>query len=151
MAKKSIPMASFRSQSHQETEDIAASFASNVRNMQSSHRIITLYGNLGAGKTVFTKGFAKALGVDSKQIKSPTYTFVREYQGKDVKIYHFDFYRIVEGDDMINHEIESILQQPNSISIIEWPERVESVLKHHQTQKINIKYISENERTIEIY
>lgn len=142
-------MALFRSKSSQNTEDIAAKLANRVKSATPMDRIFCLYGNLGVGKTIFVKGFAKALGVKPETIKSPTYTYVREYQGENIKIYHFDFYRILEGDDMIMHEIEDILRQPDSISLIEWPERIEQFLDNFQTQSIIIKYISENERTIE--
>lgn len=83
--------------------------------------IICLEGNLGAGKTTFTKYFAKALGIE-QAIKSPTYTIIREYEDAPIPLYHMDAYRLEETggesvglEDYINGE---------GVTIIEWPQFV---------------------------
>lgn len=87
--------------------------------------IICLEGNLGAGKTTFTKYFAKTLGIE-RAIKSPTYTIIREYEEGNVPLYHMDAYRLEETggesvglEDYINGE---------GVTIIEWPQFVEDDL-----------------------
>ena len=83
--------------------------------------IICLEGNLGAGKTTFTKYFAKALGID-QAIKSPTYTIIREYEDNDIPLYHMDAYRLEEtGSDSVG--LEDYING-DGVTIIEWPQFV---------------------------
>jgi tRNA threonylcarbamoyladenosine biosynthesis protein TsaE len=134
------------SDSPQTTKEIAGKLALDLR----IGSIICLSGNLGSGKTVFTKGFASALGVKENCIKSPTYTFVREYKKNTLSIFHFDFYRVLDGDDLIFHEMESIMETKNAFFIIEWPERVESFLKKKKTVDVKLEYIDSSRRKISI-
>ncbi len=89
---------------------------------------ILLSGTLGAGKTTFTKGLAKALGV-TKTVVSPTFTIIKEYFGSSLTLYHIDMYRIEDEDEIYELGIEE-LYQPDSVTVIEWnkmeelPERV---------------------------
>lgn len=91
----------------------------------TSGQLITLEGDLGAGKTTFTKGFAKGLGIQ-KVIKSPTYTLIREYTDGKYPLYHMDMYRLEEigGGDL---GIEEYLQG-DGIVIIEWAKFIEEEL-----------------------
>ncbi len=108
---------------------------------------ICLYGNLGAGKTVFTKGFAQGLGIPSREIKSPTYTLIRKYRiGKNL-VYHCDFYRIQEPDDVLCSDLEELFQQKNAYVIIEWPERIKKLLPKKKLN-IHFEYKDENTRII---
>lgn len=93
-----------------------------------NQRIICLHGNLGAGKTTFVKGFAEAFGLNSKQIKSPTYTYWRLYKTKKGDLYHFDYYRINEVNDLIIEELRHILDNNDSYAVIEWPEKIKAFL-----------------------
>ncbi len=106
-----------------------------------------LHGDLGAGKTVFVKGFAKGLHMDPKMIKSPTYTYLRSYKLGKKFFHHFDFYRIENTDDLIAHDLEEIFSHTNAWILIEWPERVENLLPQERTD-IFFEYISENVRKI---
>ena len=85
--------------------------------------LLTLSGDLGAGKTTFTKGIAKGLGID-QMIKSPTYTIVREYEGR-LPLYHLDVYRI--GNDPDSIDLDDFLFGDGA-TIIEWGELIEPSL-----------------------
>ena len=84
--------------SHNETELIA--LGKQLGKLLEKQDVIILSGDLGAGKTTFTKGIAKGLGID-QMIKSPTYTIVREYEGR-LPLYHLDVYRIGNDPDSID-------------------------------------------------
>ncbi len=79
--------------------------------------VIILNGNLGAGKTTFTKGLAKALGI-ADVVTSPTFTFMKEYIGR-LKLYHFDMYRAVDEDELYELGLNDYLYQ-NGVCVIEW-------------------------------
>lgn len=96
-----------------ETEELAIAFAESL----SGNEIILLNGELGAGKTTFTKSLAKALGVTDIVI-SPTFAFMREYYGK-YKISHYDMYRAENQDELFELGIYDNLTEPG-IAIIEW-------------------------------
>ena len=84
---------------------------------------VLLYGDLGAGKTLFSKGLAAGFGVeDPDDVTSPTFTLVNEYQGR-IKIYHIDLYRIEKGA-LDGLGLEDILDDPSAAVIIEWAERL---------------------------
>ena len=84
----------WQTQNEQQTEDAGRALAETLRGGE----VITLRGDLGAGKTVFTRGLARGLGIASP-ILSPTFTIVREYTGR-LKLYHFDFYRLTEAEEL---------------------------------------------------
>lgn len=110
---------------------------------------LCLYGNLGAGKTVFSKGFAEGLGIPAREIKSPTYTLIRKYHVGKKLLYHCDFYRIQEPDDVLGSDLEEMFQQQNAYVIIEWPERIEKLLPQKK-RNIHFEYKDENTRIISI-
>lgn len=85
--------------------------------------VLVLTGDLGAGKTTLTKGIAKSLGI-SQMIKSPTYTIVREYEGR-LPLYHLDVYRI--GDDPDSIDLDDFLYGAG-VTVIEWGELLSSEL-----------------------
>ncbi|MDO4680125.1 MAG: tRNA (adenosine(37)-N6)-threonylcarbamoyltransferase complex ATPase subunit type 1 TsaE [Aerococcus sp.] len=106
--------------------------------------IICLDGDLGVGKTTFTRYFAQALGITAK-IKSPTFTIVREYEEGKLPLYHMDAYRLEEtgGDDL---GIEEYLEG-NGVSIIEWPAFIEEELGENYLW-IAIKRVDETTRSL---
>ncbi len=111
-------------------------------------RIFALYGDLGSGKTTFTQGFAKALGIKSKII-SPTFIIVRSYKinsGKFRRFYHIDLYRIEKECDLNELGIGDILSDEKNIVVIEWPEKIGKIEENYL--KIKFKYISETSRKI---
>ncbi|MFC1810945.1 tRNA (adenosine(37)-N6)-threonylcarbamoyltransferase complex ATPase subunit type 1 TsaE [Patescibacteria group bacterium] len=99
-------------------------------------RLVLLRGLLGAGKTTFVKGFAKALGADLNQIKSPTYTYFRTYQGLNKKIVHIDLYRLDHMNVELLEELQEYLDNKENVVVIEWPERVEDYLPLNRNEVI---------------
>jgi tRNA threonylcarbamoyladenosine biosynthesis protein TsaE len=88
--------------------------------------IIFLSGELGAGKTTLTRGLLRALGVTGP-IKSPTYTLVEPYDLGQLKIYHFDLYRLTDPEELLDIGLSDYLDT-NALLLIEWPERAETIL-----------------------
>lgn len=103
------------SNSLEETEKIAEDFAKTLK----SGDIVLLSGDLGAGKTQFTKGVAKGLGINDT-IPSPTFTIMNSYENR---LFHFDLYRLHSFEELMNVGAEEFLYS-NGISILEWPECV---------------------------
>lgn len=134
-------MKEFKSVSAGDTEKIAAEFAKTL----SPNSVICLYGEMGVGKTVFTNGLCRALGI-SEYVTSPTFTVVNEYDGADFPIYHFDMYRIENEDELIEIGFDEYLNS-GGICIIEWPENIPYSLPEN---RINIKILRDSfeERTI---
>ena len=110
-------------------------------------QVLALYGDLGGGKTQFTKGIALGLGI-SDNIVSPTFTIRREYSGKKLNLLHYDFYRFEKPDQELVENLDEGIS-PENVTVIEWAERVEKYFPK-DTIKINFKYISEGVREIEI-
>lgn len=129
------------SQSTEATQAIAAELADKVKN----GGLLCLYGDLGSGKTTFTKGLAQALGIEQSQIKSPTYTYLREHG----QLTHIDLYRLEEIDELLWGEISELLEKPNRIVVIEWAERLKEKMPASRID-IRMKYLDENSREIRI-
>lgn len=124
-----------------ETFKLAGELADKIR----SGGLICLYGDLGSGKTTFTKGLAHALGIDSFSIKSPTYTYIRKHNN----IYHIDLYRLEKIDELIWNEITEIMEDTGNIVIIEWADRLQEKLPSKRID-VHMKYLDENSRGIRI-
>ncbi|SKA75418.1 tRNA threonylcarbamoyladenosine biosynthesis protein TsaE [Caloramator quimbayensis] len=112
----------------------------------NSGDIISLNGDLGAGKTQLTKGIAKGLEVED-YITSPTFTIVNEYRGR-LPLYHFDVYRINDIEELYEIGFDEYIFG-NGISIIEWGDMISEILPK-DIIKINIKKVDENIREIHI-
>ena len=119
--------------------------AENIESEKFPGMIICLDGELGSGKTVFVKGFAKSLGIE-ENITSPTFNIVKEYQVGEMPLYHMDVYRLESSDDSIgfNDYFNS-----NGISIIEWSELIEDLLPEERLD-IKFKVIDEDTRVIKL-
>ena len=146
----------FLSKSEKETRKIASDFAFKV--VRSKNPVlIALEGELGAGKTTFVKGFAKALGVRVK-VKSPTFALMKSYAvklknlktSKLINLYHLDCYRVRDHKDLATLDLKTILNSPENIVLIEWPERVSKVLPK-KLIRVHIDHVNENKRKITIY
>jgi tRNA threonylcarbamoyladenosine biosynthesis protein TsaE len=108
--------------------------------------VISLNGDLGAGKTHFTKGIAIGLGIDD-YITSPSFTIVNEYEGK-TKLFHFDVYRIEDLGEMYEIGFEEYLYG-DGVCVVEWGNIVKELLPK-DTVTINISRIDDNTREIVI-
>jgi tRNA threonylcarbamoyladenosine biosynthesis protein TsaE len=87
--------------------------------------ILLLSGPLGAGKTVFVKGIAAALGIEPEEVTSPSFTLVNPYQQAHLPLYHIDLYRLSEGASAAHAvDLEELLTQENAVTVIEWGERL---------------------------
>ena len=94
--------------------------------------VYTLTGDLGVGKTVFTQGFAKGLGV-TEHVNSPTFTIVQEYEDGRLPFYHFDVYRIGDIEEMDEIGYEDYFYG-EGVCLIEWAELIEELLPKKRTE-----------------
>lgn len=129
------------SNSIKETYDIAKDIAKTLKGGE----IILLNGDLGAGKTTFTKGLAKELGI-KEEIVSPTFIMMREYEGR-IKLYHFDLYRVSNEEELEELGLKEYLYD-NGICVIEWNKF--SSFSDSKVININIKWLGDNKRSFEI-
>ena len=95
-----------------------AAFAAQIAEKLKGGETLVLRGGLGAGKTTFTKGLAKALGI-SRNVVSPTFTLVREYEDGRLKLYHFDLYRIEDEGELEELGLDEYFRD-DSVVVIEW-------------------------------
>lgn len=113
--------------------------------------VVCLYGDLGAGKTTFTKGIAKGLGIHSR-ILSPTFSLIRIHdieKGPIKELDHLDLYRLDTLDDIQKIGIEEILDDSEGVTVIEWPEKLKGILPK---QRYDIKIdIDDDKRNIKIH
>lgn len=144
------------------TQKVAKILAAEILNLQDRGKalIITLDGELGAGKTTFTQGFVAGLGI-KEEIYSPTFLIMKKielhkhllkaksYKLKAKFLYHLDCYRLKDEKDLIDLGMKEILADPENIVLIEWAERVKKILPK-DIIKINFKYLSMKERELEI-
>ena len=112
------------------------------------NNIIELVGDVGSGKTTFTRGFAKGLGI-KESITSPSFTISKSYACKNGKtLIHYDFYRL-QDPGLMSEDLKENLQNQNNIIVIEWSDTVKNLLpKNHTT--ITIKYNDDGTREVEI-
>ncbi len=133
------------SRSEAETEKIAYELAMEL----PPGRVLTLNGDLGAGKTVFARGFARGLGID-EAVSSPTYTIAQEYNlPRGGRLYHLDLYRISSPEAGLAFGVDEFFNDPRSYALVEWPERVGDVIPD-DAGRIFIRHINETEREITI-
>jgi tRNA threonylcarbamoyladenosine biosynthesis protein TsaE len=108
--------------------------------------ILALSGELGSGKTCFTGGLARGLGIsDQYSITSPTFTLINEYTGR-CKLYHFDVYRLRGYEDLDDLGYEEYFSG-KGVLVIEWAEKIDHVIPD-DAFRINFEYIDENKRKI---
>ena len=111
----------FITNSAEETKHIGYLTAKMINDGELSGKFIAMRGEMGVGKTLFTSGFASYFGISG--VRSPTYTVVNQY-GKDVKIHHFDMYRIESEDDLYSIGYDDYLAG-NGYIIVEWSENID--------------------------
>ena len=136
----------FLCESIEETQKVAKNLAKKT----PPGSVIALIGELGAGKTTFTKGFAREMGIKDP-VTSPTFKLVSEYKGKKYLLNHVDAYRMEGPKDFLNIGGEEYLTAKNSITIIEWGDLLSDLLSE-ETITVHFKRIKipKESRRIEI-
>ncbi|MBQ9072442.1 MAG: tRNA (adenosine(37)-N6)-threonylcarbamoyltransferase complex ATPase subunit type 1 TsaE [Bacilli bacterium] len=119
--------------------------AQNIESEKFENMIICLDGELGSGKTVFTKGIANALGIED-HITSPTFTIIKEYTTGEMPLYHMDVYRLDGNTDGVG--IEEYYNK-GGIVIIEWAKTIKDILPEERLE-IKFKVVDENKRVLVI-
>lgn len=117
----------YRTYTLQETHQLAADFAKNLRGGD----VVFLTGDLGSGKTTFVRGVAESFGF-LEPVRSPSFTIVNRYpvsHGDIKQILHVDFYRIDDPSEIAPLALEDELGRPDTVTFIEWPERAEDIIR----------------------
>lgn len=114
--------------SPEQTFQVGVKLSENARPGQ----VFTLTGDLGVGKTVFTQGFARGLGIE-EPVNSPTFTIVQEYESGRLPFYHFDVYRIGDVEEMDEIGFEDYVYG-EGVSLIEWANLIEEILPQERTE-----------------
>lgn len=128
--------------SPEDTEKLGAALAQRLQ----PGTIIAYTGDLGAGKTAFTRGLAKGLGY-TQPVTSPTYTIVNEYLGGRLPLFHFDMYRLASSDDLWDIGWEDYLER-GGVCAVEWSENVADAMEN--AIRISIAKLSDDTREITI-
>ena len=139
---KKIKNMKIKTTSVEDTMKVAGAFAKSL----SAGDIVLLSGDLGAGKTVFTRGFVKGLGIND-DVVSPTFTIMNEYG--DGRVNHFDLYRLNSIEEFESTGAQEALYS-DAISIVEWPEIVGFDYFHGSAYVVKIEKLSDSVRNIEI-
>jgi len=118
-------------------------FAQNIESEKFPNMVICLIGDLGSGKTIFTKGFAHALGIE-ETVTSPTFNIIKEYTTGELPLYHMDVYRLDGNTEELG--IEEYYDK-GGVTIIEWADTIKDKLPSERLE-IKFKVIDENTRLI---
>ena len=132
----------FLTYSPEQTEKVGAALGK----ILPAGTVLAYRGDLGAGKTAFTRGLARGLGC-REQVTSPTYTIVNEYLGGRLPLFHFDMYRLGSSDDLWDIGWEDYLER-GGICAVEWSENVEDALE--DAMSVTIEKLGEDSRRITI-
>ena len=128
--------------SPEETEKLGAALAQHLQ----PGAVIAYTGDLGAGKTAFTRGLAKGLGY-TQPVTSPTYTIVNEYLGGRLPLFHFDMYRLTSSDDLWDIGWEDYLER-GGVCAVEWSENVADAMEN--AIRVDIAKVDDDTRDITI-
>ncbi len=123
--QRRAPVPTYLTNSASETEAVGARLAAYLLENRPRCAFVALFGEMGVGKTAFTRGFAAALGI--KETRSPTYAIVNEYKKGVKPVFHFDMYRIESEDDLASIGFDDYLRR-DGYAVSEWSENIESEL-----------------------
>ena len=132
-------MSIFISKTREQTQEFAREYAKTLR----AGDVVLLDGDMGAGKTVFSKGVAKGLGIQ-EEVTSPTYAYMNDYDGR---LFHYDCYRIESIEQAENLGLADYFDM-GGICLIEWSQNIAALLPR-KTKRVIIRKVNENEREIE--
>ena len=133
-----------------DSEDSTLEFGRQLAKQLQFGEVLALYGDLGAGKTVLSRGIALGLGI-TETVTSPTFTVVQEYKLPDKKyLFHLDMYRIETPEAAVAFGIEDFLFAPDAITIVEWPERIEPLLADNRCRRVRLYHMERDVRRLEI-
>ena len=135
-----------------QSHDVAETFAlgKQIGTQLSGGEILLLDGPLGAGKTVFVKGLASALGIDPEEVTSPSFTLVNPYVGR-FPLFHIDFYRLDKGVAAARAvDLEELLSDEHAVVVIEWAERLDQYPLPANVWRIKISGDGETTRCISV-
>lgn len=131
----------FSTNSYKQTQELAKKIAKDL-----DFNIIGLRGDLGGGKTTFTQGFAKALGVKDK-ILSPTFVILKKFKKNKGYLYHIDCYRLNNSNELLELGFNDIIKDKDNVVVLEWADIVRDVLPE-KTIFIDFEFIDKNKRKI---
>lgn len=120
-ARGGLPIGGWETRNESETFAVGSELGRRL----AGGEVLLLHGTLGAGKTVFVKGIADALGIDVDEVTSPSFTLVNRYDGGRLTLYHVDLYRLDEGAGAAHAvDLDELLADERAVLAIEWAERM---------------------------
>ena len=132
------------------SEESTLALGMSLASMLTWGQTLALVGDLGAGKTVLSRGIARGLGV-TEAITSPTFTIVQEYKLPEHHfLFHLDMYRIDNEEAALAFGIEDFLFAPDAITVVEWPERIKGLLPDGETIVVALEHKGEGLRQISL-
>ena len=134
-------MTTFVSESAEDTERFGERVAAALKGTE----VLALFGGLGMGKTAFTRGLCRGLGI-TEGVSSPTFALVNEYRGK-YPVYHFDMYRVISWEDLYSTGFFDYLD--TGVLVIEWSENIEGALPENAVRITIARGENENQRIFE--
>ena len=134
----------FVTHGREETEGLGARLAAAL----AEGRVVAFTGDLGAGKTAFVSGMARALGVEER-VTSPTFTIVNEYEGGRLPLFHFDMYRLDSADELFHIGWEDYLAR-GGVCAVEWSENVTGAIEPDAVRVSILRGDGDNDRVIAI-
>ena len=133
----------FISNSKEETVKYASDYAKGLK----CGDVVCLYGDLGAGKTAFTEGVVFGVG-NISSVSSPTFGIMNMYTLGDIKVYHFDLYRLNSEDELYDIGLEEYLGVDDAICIVEWPGVASGLIKN--AKEVHIEHLGDDMRKITV-
>jgi tRNA threonylcarbamoyladenosine biosynthesis protein TsaE len=113
-------------------------------------KLVVLRGDLGMGKTTLVRGMAAAIGADSEEVTSPTFTLVHEYKGRKTRLIHLDLYRLEEERELEGIGLWEMAEAADALVMVEWGDKFPSVMKRADAEIAIGQGEVENERLLTV-